>query len=239
MKTLTCENPRCGNTFPVTPYRRNKRFCCEKCRKQAWNIEAYGKKIAPQLSPSTPPPPPSAMDRVLLGHTARELLEALTAEIEPLCQKRAYGDVVCWRFLGSLERRKDGFWRFSLRDGKKKMVQVNLAASLTGSQKKRKKVAFGRAVLTLMGHFSLGYLVGEEEIEDKNVQYSHLCHHEWCCNPAHGCGEEADYNKSRYGCHSGAITSCPHDPKCLLMGRKILDDEEFDEHSQLLSQFFE
>ena len=237
-KTLQCANFPCENTFSVPAYRTNKKFCSAKCRKRFNNRVRYaGKKAPPSSSVSTPPPPsPPAPDAKLLGHTAEELLKALVEELEPLCEKLRFGSVECWRYMGAGSRRREGLWRFSARDEGKE-VQVNLAGGGKGAR--RKKVAIGRALLTLQGYFPFEYLVGGGAIGYSNTQYSHLCHHPWCCNPAHGIAETDAGNKSRYPCNSGMNKTCPHSPKCLLLGEKLKGVDLAPAHWQVISQDLE
>lgn len=221
--SVQCANPFCEATFLRSPGCSRKRFCSERCRKRAENWRAYARKKAPAPAPT---PRPSPLSSRVRGHTSEELLAALVEELEPLCQKVSFGDVECWRLTTSSPgtRRREGLWRFSLKSSQGE-VQVNLAGGAKGGR--RKKVALGRALLALWGFIPLEYLEGGVELGRCKVQYSHLCHHPWCCNPNHGVGESEEHNKARYGCHSGVITSCPHSPKCLLMGRKSQDEEDF------------
>lgn len=63
--------------------------------------------------------------------------------------------------------------------------------------------------------YRVSFLLSPEYDDDKYT-VSHLCHHEWCLNPAHHCLELLVDNKGRNGCPGGDM--CRHSIRCLIPG---------------------
>lgn len=64
--------------------------------------------------------------------------------------------------------------------------------------------------------YRIGFLLDPRFSDDEHFTVSHLCHNNFCHNPAHLVLEDLAVNKSRNGCPGGAF--CQHQTRCLRPG---------------------
>ncbi len=109
-------------------------------------------------------------------------------------------ELECWRIPLPLPPNTKGFT--SAGQGR---IQYNIPQGVLSPDATRSRPCAYRIPFMLNAAF-----------EDKDITVSHLCHHNWCHNPAHAVLESLATNKARNGCPGGA--HCHHQTRCLRPG---------------------